>query len=282
MRTIRQFVDIAEGQLHVRTIGVSRAGARPLVMLHSNPTSARALGPLMKRLATTRRVVAPDLPGFGDSSPPRQAAPEIADYADVVIRGLEVLGLDAFDLYGTHTGANAAVEIALARPKQTGRVILDAIALYTPEMLRDLIAHYAPEKRPDLEGTQLLWAWHFMRDQSVFWPWFRRQSEHRRDVGLPTAEVLHAHIVDVLKALTTYHLGYRASFRYAKEERLAALERDVLLASARSDIFFEYLESVRQWLPGAEVKVLPSTDAPAYLDTAVDAFNAFLDRPLTS
>ena len=43
---------------------------------------------------------------------------------------LTALGLDAVDLYGTHTGASIASMIALKHPKRVRRLVLDGVGLY--------------------------------------------------------------------------------------------------------------------------------------------------------
>ena len=161
----RGFVDLPHGQVHVRSAG---DGGRTLVMLHTNPTSSVDLVPLMSRLAADRAVLAPDTPGLGDSDPLPLEQPTIADYAVAVSSAVEALGLGEFDLYGCHTGANIAVEIALARPERVGRLVIDGTAMYSEQMKADLLAHYVPGIAPDLEGRQLLWAWHFMRAQHLY------------------------------------------------------------------------------------------------------------------
>jgi pimeloyl-ACP methyl ester carboxylesterase len=270
----RGFVGVPGGQIHFRRGG--SGGARPLVLLHSNPGSSAMLIPLMRLLAAGRPLLAPDTPGLGDSTPLPMAAPEIADFAAATLAALDALGIAEFDLYGTHTGANMAIEIALARPHQTRHVILDAIALYTPELRQDLLAHYAVPFPPDLEGKHLLRAWHFVRDQWVFWPWFRRDARHRRVVGLPDAQFLHEVVVDVLKASTTYHLAYRASFVYAKEDRLPLLRCPVLMACSASDIFFADFERVAALVPGARTAVIHGAGEVA-LAEAAGLFHDFLE-----
>lgn len=270
----RGFIDLAYGQVHYRTVGI---GGRPLIMLHSNPTSARALEPLMRRMGEDRRVIAPDTPGFGDSDPLPVAQPEIHDFAAAVGSAIDRLGFERVDLYGTHTGANIALELAVGRPQRTGRVILDAIALYREDERAELLAHYAPERRPEPDGSHMLWAWHFMRDQSLFWPWFRREAGRRRDVDVPDPDTLHGWVLDVLKAIRTYHAGYHASFRYAKEAQLSRLTVPTLVASSSSDIFFDRIEAVARLVPAARMQVLPPTTDPDYLDKAARIFRAFLD-----
>jgi pimeloyl-ACP methyl ester carboxylesterase len=274
----RGFIDVGAGQIHYRRAGAARPGRRALVMLHSNPVSSRSLESLMTRLAMDRLVVAPDTPGLGDSTPLPMAAPEIPDFARPVAAAIDGLGLGAVDLYGSHTGANMALELALQMPDRVGRLILDGIALYSPEERADLLENYAAEMKPDLSGAYLLQAWHFMRDQSVFWPWFHRTADHLRQVGLPSARGLHADVLDVLKALETYHLAYRASFAYDKEGRLPKLTVPTLIATSRTDIFHSTQDRATALVPNGLKLDLPSTAEPGYLDAAARAFAAFLDR----
>lgn len=274
----RGFVEVAEGQVHYRTAGWDRPGL-PLVMLHASPGSARMLEPLIGVLGHRRRVVATDTLGNGDSSPPVGSAPDIACFADAHRRALDALGVERFDLYGTHTGANIACEIAIAFPGRVNRLILDGVSLYTPEERADMLAHYAPGVTIDLNGSQLNWIWHFVRDVYLFWPWYRRDGAHRRPTGLPSADELHDKAVEVIKAARTYHLSYRAAIGYDKEPRLPLVQVPTLLACARSDMLFEYFDRVRALMPRATPLVTAGTASPSALLETATAFADYLDSP---
>lgn len=255
MNVRRGFVDVPDGQIHYRESGRDEGGL-PLIMLHSNPGSSAMLLPLLDRFGRHRRVVAPDTLGFGDSTPSRLAEPSIPDYAAATLCALDGLGIERFDLYGSHTGANMAVEMAIARPDRVNRMVLDGIALYTAAERADYLENYAPPVLPDAEGRHLLWTWHFVRDQWLFWPWFKRDKAHRRELDLPDPTYLNAVVLDVLKSLGSFRLGYRASFSYEKETRLPLLRTPTLVASAESDIFFPQLAEVAALVPDAETLVV--------------------------
>ena len=159
------------------------------------------------------------------------------------------LDMPEIDIYGSHTGASIAMELAIAQPKRVRRLVLDGIGLYTPEELADILAHYAPAIEPDQIGSQLTWAWHFVRDQALFFPWFKRDAGHARTGGLPPAEVLHATVVEVLKSIRTYHLAYRAAFRHPKRERLPLVTVPALVLGDSSDPLFPAQEEVCSLLP---------------------------------
>ncbi|MCR0982593.1 alpha/beta fold hydrolase [Roseomonas populi] len=278
-RIRRGFADIAEGQVHFRTAGEDRGGT-PLVMLHASPGSAKMLEPLMLALAGGRRVIGTDTLGNGDSSAPQAGdKPPITYFADAHLRALDALGLETFDLYGTHTGANIACEIAIAHPRRVRRLILDGVSLYAPEEQADMLANYAPGVTLDLNGSQLHWIWHFVRDVYLFWPWYRRDAAHRRNLGLPSAEELHDKVVEVLKAARTYHIPYNAAFAYDKSARLPLVRVPTLVACAKSDMFAEYFDRVKDLIPGSEALLTPGTGSEEGLAGTVALFEAFLNRP---
>src|SRR5690554_522591 len=59
------------------------AGSETVVLIHGIGVSARYFGPLVRELARTHRVLAPDLPGFGRSPRPREVL-SIEDHAAVL------------------------------------------------------------------------------------------------------------------------------------------------------------------------------------------------------
>jgi pimeloyl-ACP methyl ester carboxylesterase len=230
----RAFLRIAEGLIHYRHAGAP-SSEPPLWMMHAAPASSRSLEPLIGALAAGRRVYAPDTPGYGDSAPLASAAPEITDYADAMLRSLDALGLEVVDLYGFHTGAHIAIEMALAAPQRVRRVVLDGLLVLDDAARAEFLEHYAPEVRPDAAGLQFTWAVNYIRDQAWFFPHFRRDAAHNLGSGAMSAEVLHYLATELVKAIGTYHLGYRAVFRHRVVERLRELRQPTLLTADASD-----------------------------------------------
>ena len=64
-------------------------------------------------LAEERRVIAIDLPGFGDSAKPLSGDYDPAWFAAVVVELLDVLGIERADLIGNSMGGRVAIEIGL-------------------------------------------------------------------------------------------------------------------------------------------------------------------------
>lgn len=272
----RGFVDVGAGQVHFRRAGP--VDARPLVLIHQSPGSSKQLEPLIRALAAMGRTcIAPDTAGNGDSDPLLLPRPEIGDLAEHALAALDRLAPGGFDLYGSHTGASIAMEIAIARPDLVGRLIIDGMGLYSGAMQSEVLERYAREIRPDAEATHLMKVWHFCRDQHLFWPYYNRTAEGRLPNGLPSDDDLHDFVVEVLKAMRSYHLSYRAAFRHPKRDRLPLLRVPVLVVASTSDMLHGYFRDVAALVPGATTaELLPWGDPDHHADAA-RRFAAFLD-----
>jgi pimeloyl-ACP methyl ester carboxylesterase len=271
----RGFATVAGGQVHYREAGVGLG--RTLVLIHASPGSSRMLAPLIRAFGASRHVIATDTAGNGDSEVQLAEATDIGELARIHLAALKALGLGSFDLYGTHTGASIAAEIALLAPGRARRLILDGVGLYSAEQQAEMLARYAPAMRPDLQAQYLMWAWHFVRDTHVFWPWYATDAAHRRPTGLPSAEALHEKLVEVLKALTTYHKSYRAAFAHDKRARLPLLRLPVLAACARTDMLAPMFDELVSLMPGAARLQHDGIASPEALAATVASFAAFLD-----
>src|SRR5262245_58045103 len=86
---------------HVAYREAGPAGGTPLLLLHGFPTSSHMFRNLIPKLADRYRVVAPDLPGFGQSDLPSRDRFQytFSNLAKVTARFTEVLGLHRFAMY---------------------------------------------------------------------------------------------------------------------------------------------------------------------------------------
>lgn len=274
----RGFVRIAEGLVHYRSTP-ARAERRPLVLLHASPGSSRGLVPLMRALHAEPEappVIAPDTPGNGDSFAPPMEDPDIPWFVDALVRTLDALGIEKADIYGAHTGARTACEAAAARPDRFGTVIFDGIGDYSPEMRKLLLEKYAPPMQPDDYGQHLIWAFHFVRDQALHFPYFLRDPEHRLMTRpVPDADDLHERTVEVLKALRSYHKPYRAAFAYESRKRMPDIAIPALMLSAANEL--PNLRAAAQEMTGLMPKGELVAVGPSFTEKA-RAMLAFLDR----
>lgn len=282
----RAFVRLREGLLHYRHAGPGpgSGAAPPLWMMHASPASSRSVEPLALELANRhgRRVLAPDTPGFGDSAPLAQSLPAMTDYADAMLRALDALRLERVDLYGFHTGAHVAIEMALARPDRIGALVLDGLLWLEDDEREVYLAQYAPPLRPDAHGTQVFTALQFIRDQAWFFPHFRRDAAHNLGGGAMPPELLHVLTVDLLKAAETYHLAYHAVFRHRLAERLPRLGgRSVMMMADAADPTRHAVARAASVVPGAASALLAESWSPAGLSTKAATIVDFVSRTRT-
>jgi pimeloyl-ACP methyl ester carboxylesterase len=96
-----------------------------LLLLHGFPTSSHMFRNLIPKLADKYRVVAPDLPGFGQSDlPPReQFKYTFSNLAKVMARFTEVLELDRFAVYVFDYGSPTGLRMAVEHPERVMAII---------------------------------------------------------------------------------------------------------------------------------------------------------------
>ena len=238
----RGYADTSFGQVHLRRAGPR--GHRPLLMLHASPGSARGILPLASRLAEKRDVVAMDTPGFGDSDSLRCADPSIGDFADAVLEVVASLDAPRVDLYGTHTGASIALETAVRNPPRIRKVVFDGLPMFSPDERADHLARYIPPFEVRWDGSHVVWAWNFIRNMTMFYPWYQMDPRHATGRA-PDTMLLHERVVDLMKAGPNYARGYRAVYRYDPRTALGQLFSQAMLCVSHEDVLAHHAEAVR-------------------------------------
>lgn len=267
----RGFVDVAHGQMHYRQAGEF---GEPLLILHASPGSSRQQVRLIEDFVGEARVYAPDTPGNGDSVALSDGEPTMPDLAAAMLQFMDEAGLDKVRVYGSHTGAAIGAELAILAPDRISALVLDGVSLMEGEELAEILATYAFPFEPDLDGAYLMRLFQFCRDQYVFFPWYRRTRAGRRDGGLGSPEDLHAWIVEVMKASTTYHLNYRAAFKWPADKRMGLITCPTLVTAAVNDPLYDSSVALQKLLPNGRFAELPRLDAPEFRAARHDAMAA--------
>lgn len=264
-RIIRDYVDTPYGQLCSRRLGPAGGaapGSRPLLMLHASPGSARMLEELQRGFAAAGLdTVSLDTLGNGDSDKPGWQAPRLEEYARVVGSALDALGLDEVDVYGTHTGAMIGLELAIQQPGRVRGLVLDGITMFDEAETARILASYTPPLAPCADGSHLLWAWSYLKDQTQFWPWFDRGNPSPWRNGELSPEALNVWLVELLKSGETYPKGYRAAFSYPTREKLRQLTVRTLVCSHPGDPLAVFCDEAARIAPNATAQLLPAATA---------------------
>ena len=99
--------------------------APTILLLHGFPTAGHMFRDLIPRLADRFRLVAPDLPAFGQSDMPARGTftYTFENIANVIDRLTEVIGLRRFAVYVFDYGAPVGFRLAMRRPERITAII---------------------------------------------------------------------------------------------------------------------------------------------------------------
>ncbi|MFF3151415.1 alpha/beta fold hydrolase, partial [Streptomyces sp. NPDC057927] len=114
--------------------GAADAAALPLVLIHGHPFDHTMWTPQIAAFSSRRRVIAPDLRGYG-ASPVIPGVTPLATFAEDIAALLDHLGVDRFILAGLSMGGQIAMECYRLFPERIrGLVLADTFpSAETPE-----------------------------------------------------------------------------------------------------------------------------------------------------
>ena len=251
----RHFVDVAGREVHYLC-----AGSGPVaVLLPAFPWSAGSLAPLAEALVDDFTVLVMDPPGYGNSDG-LEGSPTLGGYADAVAGTLDALDIDRCHLYGLHTGAQLALEVAIRHPARVSNLVLDGLPLLGDAQRKDLAEKFCPRFTPSWDGAHIVATWWWCREQSVFRPWYRPPAATRLDADEPAPEVLHRRAADVLRAGPDYGAGLQAAFARSAARSLGQAAVPLTLVTGAADPFAP--RDARIPAPGAHGQVVDLSPAP--------------------
>lgn len=258
------YADIADGQVHYRERRGRGVGQRagqggdpgtgrdvPIVFLHQTALSSRCYEPLMRELAVANRLLALDLPGFGASFRP-EGWPSMEQYARWVREALDVLGAGPVWLFGHHTGASVAVEMARQQPDRVRGLMLCGPVCFTRaegERFRD---DFRRPLAPRADGGHLLDNWRYTTANNADLP----------------AEVVHDQAVDMMLAWRARPQAYVAVADHDFERAWRAVQAPTLIVTAPGDYFEDHVARCLALRPGLEVATIGGGNLAPELDPA--------------
>jgi pimeloyl-ACP methyl ester carboxylesterase len=118
----------------VRTRGpristIQAGSGEPVIAIHGLGATKGSFLPTVTELASHFRVIAADLPGFGDSAKPLRAPYDPAYFARSILTLMDALGLERAHLLGNSLGGRVAIELGMSHPERAGRLVLLCPAL---------------------------------------------------------------------------------------------------------------------------------------------------------
>ncbi len=228
---------------------------------------------LIQRLSPHFRVVAPDLPGCGNSDPLPVGA-RMETLAGTLIELLDALGIGRAHYYGFQTGNKIGAALGARWPSRIGRLVLagSSHSLVPDKAQRDAailhnVAHYFEGETEAGEAARRLqlWATGFRRIADLWWDGALFAG------GPPDAEALERArlaVVDRVQGLPAAVATYEANFAYDLGADLRRITARTLLIEVATPTEDKTLgrqgPQLRALMPTAELVTLEEPDNPSH------------------
>ncbi len=218
------YVNGAYGQIHLRFAVDQGTGDKPpLMCLHQSPKCGLEFETFMKAAGHDRAVYAPDYPGYGMSdAPPQESDATIPMYARSMWEVADALGLEKVDLFGNHTGAKVAAEMAVQQPDRVHAIVMVSAAILTDEE-REMFKDMFTPIPLDAEASRIKISWDRIYE--------------RRGPG-QTLEMLDRSLFMNMMGGEAYEWGHVAAFAWGEpfERALGELPHRITLLNPSDDL----------------------------------------------
>jgi 3-oxoadipate enol-lactonase len=250
-------------------IGFDEAGsgdATPIVFLHGVGSDKSVWAPQLAHFGKTRRALAFDYPGYGESEYLEHAARD--DFASAILSAMDELGVERAHVCGLSLGGVVAIAMnAMAPERSASLIIADSFALH-----------------PDGQG---------IHDRSVAASrsmTMRELAEARTDVLLGSAATadLRAEIVETMASIdpAAFRLGAAAVWLADQRERVAEIAVPTLILVGEEDGVTPSAlsEDLERAIQDSELVAIPAAghlanaEQPELFNSAIESFLSKLDK----
>ena len=284
MRTIHyRTADVSGLKISYREAG--RTDAPTLLLLHGFPTAGHMFRDLIPLLADSFHLVAPDLPGFGQSDLPARNAFKYTfeNLAETIDHFTDVIGLKRFAIYIFDYGAPVGLRIALKHPEHITAIVSQNGNAYEEGLsdawnpIRNYWREPSPANRDALRSflspeTTLFQYTHGVADPSLVSPDGRSLDDHY--LARPGAHEAQLDLLLDYASNVALYPQFQAYFRKHKPPFLAVW--------GKNDPFFlpAGAEAFRRDNPQAEVHFYPTGHfaLETHCEEIAVAIRDFLDR----
>ena len=155
---------------------------------------------------------------------------------------LSDLGVTACGVYGFHSGAATAINLALQAPDRVTALVLDGYPIWTEAERRDLLSRYCEVYPPTWSGSHLADIWARLLEQLHFFPWNTPTIASRMHLPPTPIETRLRRLRDWLTAWDCYPPPYLAAFRFRGEGPLQDVEVPTLIGAMGRDPLLEHFQ----------------------------------------
>lgn len=225
------YVDVAAGQVHYRM----RPGAgTPIVCLHQTASSSAMFERVMEAWTRPEPLYAFDTPGFGGSYEP-EGEPTMRAYGDVLLEATRALGIERMHLFGHHTGACIALEMAVADPVRTASLAMIGPVTITREEAALFKTVYPKDFAIRPDGSHLQRMWDYVAEIG----------------GASSVELHHREFVDTARAWAGHIRVYRAIWDQDFTGLYRTVRAPLLIMCSPDDVLWTIYPRARELRPDA-------------------------------
>ena len=235
------------------------SGAMPIVFLHGVGSDKSVWAPQLAHFGKSRRAVAFDYPGYGESEP-APGGTSRDDYAAAIFAGMDALGIDKAHICGLSLGGVVAIAMHALAPERCASLILaDTFAVH-----------------PDGPGI-------YARSLAASTD-LRALAEARVDFLLAPGALddVRSEVIETMAAIdpAAYRIGAEAVWLADQSDRAAAIDVPTLVIVGEADRPTppELSRELAALIPGAELATIPGAghisnlERPAEFDRLVEEF----------
>lgn len=230
----------SEGNLHF----LSKGEGPPIFLFHASPMSSSSLIPLIDQLSQNFMVIAPDTPGYGQSSAPLSQPESIIEYATRLHELQVQLELPKIAIYGTATGAQIGIRYALEYADEVTHLFLDNTAHFTKQEKEEILASYFPDYTPQPSGAHLAKIWDTVTHLFQYFPWCFKEDRYKLNTPTPPISVLHKIFIDYLTCGSKYDWAYRAAFAHEDRKHIYDVQVPVHIFRWEGSILTPYMDRI--------------------------------------
>jgi len=231
------YVETQDGQIHYRSCEGEEG--IPIVFFHQTASSSQSYERIMTLLEGKYPTYAMDTPGFGQSFFPAET-PTIAYYVKILLEAIANLGVTEFHVFGHHTGAAIAAEMAATAPDRVKTLMLEGPVWVSEEQRKVKLKTVVKPLVIKDDGSHLMKVW-------------------ERVTGLDadhTLELCHREAIDTLRAGERWHEGYVAVYNQDSYAIYEKIRCPMLFLCGTNDRLLPFFKAVCDAYPKATHAVL--------------------------
>ena len=237
-------------------------GALPIIFLHGVGSDKSVWAPQLAHFGQSRRAVALDYPGYGDSDPAPNATRD--DFAAAILAAMDALEIGRAHICGLSLGGVVAIALHAAAPTRCASLILaDSFAVH-------------PDGQAIFDRSEIA-------SRTIG---MRGLAEARAGALLGTAATpaMHDEVIETMSRIdpAAYVIGARAVWLADQVDRAAAIRVPTLVLVGDEDRItpLALSQHLSGLIAGATLEQIAGAGHLANLEQSL-AFNAAIDRFLT-